>query len=83
MLRTDAPRVLAMRIPGYEAEYRRRGWRMFPGIDRVYVNERARTELNWRPRYDFEYILERLRADQDPRSPLAREVGSKGYHPQR
>src|SRR6185436_19851076 len=52
-LRTSAPHVLAMRIPGYEAEYRKRGWRMFPSIDRVYVNERARTELNWQPRYDF------------------------------
>ena len=82
-LRTDAPRVLARRVPGYEAEYRQRGWRMFPSIDRVYVNERARTELHWRPRYDFEYILDRLRAGEDPRSPLARAVGYKGYHPQR
>jgi len=81
-LRTGAPHVLAMRIPGYEAEYRKRGWRMFPSIDRVYVNERARTELNWQPRYDFAYILDRLRAQEDPRSPLARAVGYKGYHPQ-
>jgi nucleoside-diphosphate-sugar epimerase len=29
------------------------GWAMFPTIDRVYVNERARTGLGWRPRYDF------------------------------
>ena len=28
--------------PDYEAEYARRGWTMFPSIDRVYVNERAR-----------------------------------------
>ena len=80
-LRTDAPRVLAMRVPGYEAEYRRRGWRMFPSIDRVYVNERARIELNWRPRYDFEHVLDRLRANEDPRSALALAVGYKGYHP--
>lgn len=80
-LRVDAPRVLAMRVPQYEAEYRRRGWRMFPSLDRVYVNERARNELNWRPRYDFEYILARLHAGEDPRSPLAIAVGSKGYHP--
>ncbi len=82
-LRADAPRVLAMRVPGYEAEYRRRGWRMFPGLDRVYVNARARAELGWQPRYDFEYILTRLRAGEDPRSPLAVAVGYKGYHPQR
>jgi len=82
-LRTDAQSVVAKRVPGYEAEYRRRGWRMLPSIDRVYVNERARTDLNWRPRYDFGYILDRLRAGADPRSPMAIAVGYKGYHPQR
>ena len=79
-LRADAPRVVARRVPGYEAEYHRRGWRMLPGIDRVYVNERARHELGWRPRYDFRSMLERLKAGDDLRSPLARVVGSKGYH---
>jgi len=53
---------------------------MFGVIDRVYVNERARAELGWRPRYDFRYVLDRLKAGQDPRSPLARAVGAKGYH---
>jgi UDP-glucose 4-epimerase len=78
-LRADAPLVVSRRAPGYESEYARRGWRMFPGIDRVYVNARARTELGWQPRYDFRAVLERLRADADPRSPLAQIVGSKGY----
>ncbi len=82
-LRTDASAVVARRVPGYETEFRRRGWRMLPSIDRVYVNERARRDLNWRPRYDFGYILDRLRAGEDPRSPLAVAVGYKGYHPQR
>lgn len=81
-LRTDAPAVLARRVPEYEAEYDRRGWRMFPSIDRVYVNAKARAELGWRPVYDFRYVLEQLRRDADPRSPLARAVGSKGYHDQ-
>jgi len=79
-LRADAPRVVARRVPGYEEEYARRGWRMFPGIERVYVNERARRDLGWRPRYDFAYVLGRLKAGEDLRSPLARTVGSKGYH---
>lgn len=79
-LRTDAPGVLARAVPEYAAEYARRGWRMFPSIDRVYVNERARTELGWRPRYDFRHALEHLRRDAIPRSPLAQTVGSKGYH---
>jgi UDP-glucose 4-epimerase len=53
---------------------------MVPGIDRVYVNERARNELGWQPRYSFSFIIDRLRAGEDMRSPLARLVGSKGYH---
>jgi UDP-glucose 4-epimerase len=79
-LRQNAPAVLARRAPDYVAEYARRGWKMFPGVERVYVNELARRELSWQPRYDFRYVLSRLQADEDPRSPLARLVGSKGYH---
>jgi len=79
-LRAHAPRAAARRVPGYEAEYARRGWKMVPGIDRVYVNERARNELGWQPRYDFQFIIDRLQAGEDARSPLARLVGSKGYH---
>jgi UDP-glucose 4-epimerase len=82
-LRSDAPAVVRRRVPGYQAEYERRGWRMFPSIERVYVNDRARHELGWQPRYDFAYILGRLAAGDDPQSPLARLVGSKGYHDQR
>jgi UDP-glucose 4-epimerase len=79
-LRVDAPRVVRQRVPDYEAEYQRRGWKMFPSIGRVYVNERARRELGWKPRYDFNYILSRLRAGDNLRSPLAQIIGSKGYH---
>ena len=81
-LRTKAPDVLRERVPDYEAEYARRGWKMFPGIDRVYVNDRARKELGWRPVYDFAHVLELLRTRDDLRSPLAGLVGSKGYHDQ-
>jgi nucleoside-diphosphate-sugar epimerase len=79
-LRVNAPRVVRRRVPDYEAEYARRGWKMFPSIDRVYLNERARQDLGWHPRYDFRYVLDRLRVGADPRSPLSRAVGSKGYH---
>jgi UDP-glucose 4-epimerase len=79
-LRSDAAAVVRRRVPRYEEVYSPRGWSMFPGIDRVYVNERARTELGWRPRYDFTHIIDLIRAGSDPRSPLARAVGSKGYH---
>ena len=79
-LRASAPEVVARRAPGYEREYARRGWRMFPGIDRVYDNARARRDLGWEPRWDFRRVLQCLEADTDPRSELARSVGSKGYH---
>lgn len=79
-LAQDAPAVVRRLFPGQEAEYQRRGWRMFPALDRVYVNARARAELGWQPRYDFRHVLGRLAAGQDPRSPLARAVGAKGYH---
>jgi UDP-glucose 4-epimerase len=79
-LRTSAPLVLKRRVPEYESEYARCDWKMFPGIERIYVNERARNDLGWSPLYDFGSVLESLRAGTDPRSPLARAVGSKGYH---
>ncbi len=78
-LAVDAPSVVARRFPDQAVEYARRGWTMFPRIDRVYVNARARADLGWKPRYDFRHVLDRLKADEDPRSALAREVGSKGY----
>ncbi len=79
-LAADAPAVVSRLFPDQQAEYARRGWTMFPRIDRVYVNTRARTELGWTPRHDFRSVLDRLKADEDPRSDLARAVGSKGYH---
>ena len=58
------------------------GWSMLPAIDRVYDNQRARAQLGWTPRYDFGYILQRLSSTEDFRSPVAKAVGSKGYHAQ-
>jgi nucleoside-diphosphate-sugar epimerase len=79
-LRDDAPAVVRRLFPDYEAEYARRGWRMFPSIGRVYVNARARAALGWAPRYDFRSVLDALKSGADPRSPLARAIGAKGYH---
>ena len=81
-LRDDAPAVVQRLFPDYAAEYARRGWRMFPSIGRVYVNASARADLGWSPRYDFRAVLDALKADQDPRSPLAQAIGAKGYHDQ-
>lgn len=74
-LRDNAPAVLERRVPAYAAEYARRGWQMFPSIDRVYDNERARRDLGWQPTYDFRHVLDRLIADQEPRSALSQDVG--------
>jgi nucleoside-diphosphate-sugar epimerase len=79
-LRLNAPAIVERRVPEYAEEYARRGWKMFPAIERVYVSERARRELGWQPRYDFRTIIDRLKAGDEPGSPLARAVGSKGYH---
>lgn len=79
-LRRDAPAVVKRHVPAFEVEYHRRGWSMPAAIDRVYVNECARTQLGWKPAYDFRCVIERLGRSEDFRSPLAVAVGSKGYH---
>lgn len=79
-LRNHAPEVVARLVPDYAAVYAKRGWTMIGGIDRVYVNDKARTELGWRPRHDFSALIARLSEGGEIVSPLARAVGSKGYH---
>ena len=79
-LREDAPALVGRLFPDFRVVYAERGWTMFPGIERVYVNARARRDLGWAPRYDFARALARLQAGEDPRSPLAARVGAKGYH---
>jgi nucleoside-diphosphate-sugar epimerase len=79
-LGTDAPAVVERLFPDEMRRYRAWGWRMFPTLDRVYVNERARRDLGWAPRLDFRGAVDLAATDGDPRSPLAREIGAKGYH---
>lgn len=79
-LARDAAAVVRELYPDCTQLYAARSWRLFPSIDRVYVNERARRELGWRPEFDFAHVLNCLRAGLDFRSELARAVGSKGYH---
>jgi nucleoside-diphosphate-sugar epimerase len=79
-LAVDAAAVITRLFPDITADYRRWGWRLPPTLDRVYVNTLARRDLGWEPRYDFRGAVDLVRADGDPRSPLARSVGVKGYH---
>ena len=79
-LRRDAAAVVERYFPEFPGVYAERGWKMFPEIERVYSNERARSELGWRPRFDFGEILRRVQAGEPLQSELARAVGAKGYH---
>ena len=81
-LRRDAASAVRRRVPGWEAAYAQLGWRMASSIDRIYDNARARAALGWRPRHDFASVLACARDKGDIRSPLAREIGIKGYHPE-
>lgn len=81
-LNCDAPEVVRKRAPGYLDIYNQLGWSMFDKIDRVYVNDAARADLNWQPKYDFAYVLACLKSGDYPVSPITRLVGSKGYHKQ-
>ncbi len=82
-LRRSAPDVIRRLYPECDALYAAAGWSLFPGIDRVYVNARARDELGWLPKYDFRHVLDCLGKGLDFRSALARTVGIKGYHGER
>jgi UDP-glucose 4-epimerase len=78
-----AAALVEEKYPDCRALYAGRGWRLCPAIDRVYVNRAAREVLGWRPKHDFNHVLASLRAGEEFRSPLARQVGSKGYHSER
>lgn len=80
MLGKDAAKVVQGIFPDTELLFAARGWKLFPKIDRVYVNDLARADLGWKPKYDFAYVLECLRAGREFQSDLARAIGSKGYH---
>ncbi len=79
-LRSNCPKVVERYVPGYVEVYQKLGWKMFPSIGRVYVNELARKELGWQPKYDFRRIVQCLKAGEPPRSALAQAIGAKGYH---
>ncbi len=79
LLRADAAAALRRHID-FDDVYEQLGWRMFPSIDRVYANDKARAELGWRPIHDFRSMLARVAAGGPPASELAQTIGKKGYH---
>ena len=79
-MRADAPAVVRRLFPEVDQLYAARGWRLFPSLDRVYVNDRARAALGWTPKHDFRRMLGCLAKGEDFSSELARVVGGKGYN---
>ena len=79
-LNRNAPVVVRRRVPAYVDAYASLGWKMLDRIDRVYVNDAARSDLGWQPKFDFTQVLERQMAGKGLLSDLAVAVGSKGYH---
>ena len=79
-LRVNARAAVRNYFPQQPRIYERLGWTMFPSVDRVYDNARARELLDWAPEYDYQRVLESAAAGADPRSEIARAVGTKYYH---
>jgi nucleoside-diphosphate-sugar epimerase len=79
-LRTDAPSVVRKYFAQQPEIYRKLGWKMVPSITRIYDNSRARQLLDWHPKYDYQHVLSNVAIGSDPRSDIARAVGTKRYH---
>ena len=79
-LQSNASKVVSNYFPEFQEFYDANGWQMFPNIGRVYVNEKARNELGWNPKYNFQHILNCLKSGNDYRSELTHLINSKGYH---
>ncbi|MEO0338861.1 MAG: NAD(P)-dependent oxidoreductase [Bacteroidota bacterium] len=80
LLHQDAPAVIKSYFPGYEKIYQEKGWKMQPRLGRVYVNDKARKDLGWEPKFDFRYVLEQIQQGKGFKSDLAMTIGSKLYH---
>lgn len=79
-LRDDLPGLLKTRCPGALETLGAAGLSVPKGLDRVYDSSAASARLGWQPAYDFAHILKQVAAGTPIGSPLARAVGTKGYH---
>jgi len=79
-LNKNAENIVKQLYPHFHDIYQQKGWKMFPAIGRVYVNQKARRELGWSPSYDFAHVLNCISKGEDFFSPLARKIGIKYYH---
>ena len=53
LLLADSAKVILHYFPEAERDFSSRDWRLPERIDRVYVIDRARSVLGYRPRYNF------------------------------
>lgn len=53
----NAPTTLKKYYPWYEEIFYKMDWKMFPSLGRIYVNKKAREHLGWKPKYNFNEIL--------------------------
>lgn len=79
-LAQDMPAIVRKYAPSFPELYEQLNWQMFPTISRVYVNDKARRELGWEPKYDFFSALTALAQGQPYQSPLSFQVEPKRYH---
>ena len=54
---TNPPEVLRKRVPELVDEYQRRQWPLPARIDRVYVIEKAKALIGYRPQFGFRELL--------------------------
>jgi len=54
---SDAATVIQRRIPWAAAAFERRGWRLPRSIDRIYVADKARSMIGYRPRFNFDSLF--------------------------
>ncbi len=82
-LRDDPASIVSAYYEEFAETYTKAGYRMFEGIDRVYVSDLARSELGWTPKHDFGSVLQQIASGLPIGSDLSRIVGGKGYHPEK
>ncbi len=54
----DAPGVLLRHFPDIDEKFARNSWELPKSIDRIYSIEKAKQYLNYRPRYNFNSLLD-------------------------
>lgn len=79
-LNQNADELIKKMYPGLAKKFTELQWQFFKQIDRVYVNDRARMDLGWEPKFDFCKVTSDIAGGRLHLSNLVSLIGSKGYH---